>query len=60
MHGKTTHPVSMADLEKVVAKEEPSLAMLREVVKVFMLRRTKAALVHSKALELPPLSEVTM
>lgn len=50
----------MADLDKVVEKEDSSLAVLREIVKVFMLRRTKAALVHSKALVLPPLSEVTM
>jgi hypothetical protein len=50
----------MADLDKVADSEDPRLAMLREIVKSFMLRRTKAALVHSKALVLPPLSEVTM
>ena len=50
----------MADLDKVADSEDPRLAMLREIVKSFMLRRTKAALVHSKALVLPPLSEVTV
>lgn len=50
----------MADLDKVADTEDSRLAMLREIVKSFMLRRTKAALVHSKALVLPPLSEVTM
>lgn len=48
------------DLDKVADSEDPRLAMLREIVKSFMLRRTKAALVHSKALVLPPLSEVTI
>lgn len=50
----------MADDDTVANKKDSPLAMLREIVKAFMLRRTKAALVHSKALVLPPLSEVTM
>ncbi|KAG0627932.1 hypothetical protein M758_2G239400 [Ceratodon purpureus] len=48
------------DSDKVADTEDSRLAMLREIVKSFMLRRTKAALVHSKALVLPPLSEVTI
>lgn len=50
----------MTDGDKIVDKEDSILTILRETVKVFMLRRTKAALVHSKALVLPPLTEVTM
>lgn len=48
------------DGDKIVDKEDSILTILRETVKVFMLRRTKAALVHSKALVLPPLTEVTI
>ncbi|BBN06231.1 chromodomain-helicase-DNA-binding protein 1-like [Marchantia polymorpha subsp. ruderalis] len=36
------------------------LKRLRQILRAFMLRRTKAALVKSKVLSLPPLTEVTV
>ncbi|KAL3693838.1 hypothetical protein R1sor_007489 [Riccia sorocarpa] len=36
------------------------LRLLRHILRAFMLRRTKAALVKSKVLSLPPLAEVTV
>lgn len=46
--------------DETAEKEDTQLGVLRRVIKVFMLRRTKAALLCTKALVLPPLSEVTM
>lgn len=49
-----------SEIEEVGEKDDSRLDLLRCIIKVFMLRRTKAALVKSKALVLPTLSEVTM
>lgn len=49
-----------SEIDEVGEKDDSRLDLLRCIIKVFMLRRTKAALVKSKALVLPTLSEVTM
>ncbi|CAM6097680.1 unnamed protein product [Calypogeia fissa] len=41
-------------------RSKHGLGSLRRILRAFMLRRTKAALVQSKALSLPPLVEVTV
>ena len=41
-------------------EEAEELKLLKSIMNVFMLRRTKDALVANKTLDLPSLSEITM